>query len=172
MADTAVNERMEWLRGVLGRFERPLLVYARGLTGNIESAREVVQDTFLRLCARNQAELDGHVGQWLFTTCRNRAFDVRRKERRMRLVLKEPPPGNRVGGIDPAVKLEVDETGERIRRVLEGLPESQREVVLLRFQGSLSYKEIAAVTGLSVSNVGFLLHTAIKTIRERMSEQS
>jgi RNA polymerase sigma-70 factor (ECF subfamily) len=50
------------------------------------------------------------------------------------------------------------------------LPVNQREVVRLKFQNQLSYEEIAAVTSLSVSNVGFLLHTALKTLRLRMAE--
>ncbi len=53
-------------------------------------------------------------------------------------------------------------------RLVGGLPETQREVVLLKFQNGLSYKEIARVTQHSVSNVGYLLHTAIKTLRKRV----
>ena len=41
----------------------------------------------------------------------------------------------------------------------------------LKFQNGLSYKEIAHITNLSVTNVGFLIHTAIKTLRQRMTEQ-
>ena len=35
----------------------------------------------------------------------------------------------------------------------------------------MSYKAIAAITGLSVSNVGYLLHTAVRTLRERMGRE-
>ncbi|MEN8713450.1 MAG: sigma factor-like helix-turn-helix DNA-binding protein [Verrucomicrobiales bacterium] len=41
----------------------------------------------------------------------------------------------------------------------------------LKFQGDLSYKEISEVTGLSVSNVGFLIHTGIKRLRSLMDVQ-
>jgi RNA polymerase sigma-70 factor (ECF subfamily) len=67
-----------------------------------------------------------------------------------------------------------DETAERrdtFERVLElvgRLPENQREVILLKFQRELSYREIAEVTGHSVSNVGFLIHQGVKTLRHRM----
>ena len=46
------------------------------------------------------------------------------------------------------------------------LPENQREVLRLKFQCGLKYREISEVTGLSVSNVGFLIHTAISTLRK------
>jgi RNA polymerase sigma-70 factor (ECF subfamily) len=57
-----------------------------------------------------------------------------------------------------------------LRATLDTLPERQREVVTLRFAGGLSYQEIAEVTKLSIGNVGFILHTALKTLRTRMSE--
>ena len=47
------------------------------------------------------------------------------------------------------------------------LPENQQEVVRLKFQNGMSYREIATVTELSVSNVGFLLHAAIQALRAR-----
>jgi RNA polymerase sigma-70 factor (ECF subfamily) len=50
---------------------------------------------------------------------------------------------------------------------MEALPENQREVVRLKFQNGMSYKEIATVTELTVSNVGFLIHTALATLRMR-----
>ena len=55
-----------------------------------------------------------------------------------------------------------------IFRLLDSLPKNQREVVYLKFQCDLSYKEISEITKLSVSNVGFLLHTALRTIRKRV----
>ena len=53
---------------------------------------------------------------------------------------------------------------------LEKLPESQREVIRLRFQSDLSYREISAITELSESNVGFLLHKGLKQLRVLMSD--
>ena len=55
--------------------------------------------------------------------------------------------------------------------MLAGLPDNQQEVVRLKFQDGLSYKEIAGVTGLTVSNVGFLIHTAIHTLRREFAAQ-
>ena len=45
-----------------------------------------------------------------------------------------------------------------------------REVVALRFAGGLSYREIAGVTGLSETNVGFILHTALKSLKKQLAE--
>ena len=69
---------------------------------------------------------------------------------------------------DPSRAMERKERFEEVLRFLERLPENQREVIRLKFQGDLSYKEISEVTGLSVSNVGFLIHTGIKRLRTLM----
>jgi len=55
---------------------------------------------------------------------------------------------------------------------LDSLPLNQQEVVRLKFQNDLSYQEISRITKLSVSNVGFLIHTAIKTIRRKLKAES
>jgi hypothetical protein len=60
----------------------------------------------------------------------------------------------------------------QVLELLATLPRNQREVVYLRFQGGLSYREISAVTGLSVSNVGFLLHTAVRAIRSHLRAET
>ena len=63
-------------------------------------------------------------------------------------------------------QVEQQETADQVSRFVDGLSENQRDVVRLKFQNGLSYKEIAAITELSVSNVGYLIHTAIKSLRK------
>jgi RNA polymerase sigma-70 factor (ECF subfamily) len=68
---------------------------------------------------------------------------------------------------------EAAEFGDSVSAVLSamaGLPPVQQEAVRLKFQHGLSYKEIAAVLNLTVTNVGFILHTALKALRERLKE--
>lgn len=62
------------------------------------------------------------------------------------------------------------EEASGLPRMISTLSTDQQEVVRLKFQEEMSYKEIAEVTGHSVSNVGFLLHTAIRTLRQWMGE--
>ena len=71
------------VKALLHRLQGPLIRYALLITGDLDRARDAVQDTFLQLCSNNRAPLNGHLEQWLYTVCRNRALDVRRKEGRM-----------------------------------------------------------------------------------------
>ena len=72
----------EWVVDALDRYERPLIRYAKWLLGDLETARDVVQETFLRLCREDPARVDGHLAPWLFTVFRNLALDARQRATR------------------------------------------------------------------------------------------
>jgi RNA polymerase sigma factor (sigma-70 family) len=170
MDDQHSPEASEWLRSVVARYEGPLVRYAARITHDHERARDVVQDTFLRLCREDRRALDGHLAQWLFQVCRHRALDVQRKEHRMRATLPDKLDSQLDSSPDQADAAERGETHQAVLRLLATLPQNQQEVVRLKFQSDLSYREISEVTGLSVSNVGYLLHVALKTVRERLGD--
>jgi len=154
----------------LREHEGPLLRYATQVTGDLDRARDVVQDTFIRLCAESPARLDSKVAEWLFTVCRHRALDVMRKEHRMKPLEETQLEASACREPSPADQAERNESARRVEQLVEALPANQKEVVRLKFQAGLSYKEISRVTSLSVSNVGFLIHTAIKSLRRQMRE--
>lgn len=153
----------DWIESVVREFERPLTLYATRLLGDVDRARDVVQDAFLKLWQADRARIEGHVARWLYTVCRNRVVDIRRKERRMTTVDHEH------AAMPPAADAEPDASGDPILGMVRGLPERQQEAVRLRFQGGLSYREIAEVMDTTANNVGVLLHTAIKSIRQQVS---
>jgi len=74
--------------------------------------------------------------------------------------------------MDQCLATEQQDTTARVLEFVDRLTENQREVIRLKFQHGLSYKEIAAVTELSVSNVGYLIHTAIKKLRTELGVQA
>jgi RNA polymerase sigma-70 factor (ECF subfamily) len=167
-SDVDETNKADWVRAALRQHEGPLTRYATGITGDPDRARDVVQDTFVRLCAEEPGRLRDHLAQWLFTVCRNRAFDLQRKERRMAPLTDVKLETYESGEPSPAAAAERKENALEAGRLLDQLPPQQREVVRLKFQNGLSYREISQVTGLTVSNVGFLIHTAIKSMRRRM----
>ena len=155
------RSKSDWIAETMTLYEAQLLRYATWLMGDLETAREVVQETFLRLCKEQHvSKITGYLAQWLFTVCRNLAFDIRKKEARM------TPLGDVHIGVDS--RLDDQQTGGEIFRMLDRLPKNQREVVYLKFQCDLSYKEISEITKLSVTNVGFLMHTALKNLRKEV----
>lgn len=71
-------------------------------------------------------------------------------------------------GPDPGGQLANKEAAAGLLKQLAALPDRQQEILRLKFSGGLSYKQIAEVTGLTVSNVGVILHTAIGKLRKQM----
>ena len=86
----------------------------------------------------------------------------------MKSMTAEQATGQKSRDPDQVVATEQRDTTARVLEFVDKLTENQREVVRLKFQHGLSYKEIAVVTELSVSNVGYLIHTAIKRLRTEL----
>jgi len=156
----------------LDQYEGALVAYAARVTGDVHAARDVVQEAFLRLCGEDEARVGPHVKAWLYTVCRRLALDGLRKERRM------DPAGDaalatRAGTeTGPAERAETRDEASRVLRLMADLPPNQREVIDLKFRHGLMYREIAEATGLSAGNVGFLIHTGLKTLRERLGREA
>lgn len=168
---------------LLSSCESKLLLYAQNFTGDLESAQDVVQESFLKLAkalrdpTRRSSEDAPSSGEerhkrwkaWLFTVTRNGAFDQLRKRKAVvpdeaLTSLPSPDP-------NPRQAMEKNDLVGRIFQCLEGLSASQREAIRLRFQSDLSYKEIAQVMNVSVTNVGFLLHAGLKRLRELLKDE-
>ncbi len=167
--DTQELSRADWLRTAVSENESRLIVYATHLLSDVGRARDAVQDTFVKLCAQPREKVEGHLVQWLYKACRNRCFEIRRKEKRMIPLEDERMERLIASSNHPAESLQRDEDMSHIRKIIMTLPERQQEVVRLKFQNELSYKQISGITNMSVSHVGVTLHTAIKTIREKLN---
>ena len=155
-------------------YSKPLEQYAFSLCGCEHRARDAVQETFLRLVKRQTPiEPDARLAPWLYRVCRTRIIDQFKKEGRMTHTDQVPePPPEEVNSRFPSEETEANDSMSVVSKVLHTLPKNQREVVRLKFHGQLSYKEIAEITELSVSNVGFLLNRAIHTLRDRLKAES
>jgi RNA polymerase sigma factor (sigma-70 family) len=163
------GRRAEFIEAAVEGFETPLVRYATHITGDPERARDVVQETFLRLCTQNIDSLRDRLAPWLYTVCRNLALDTARKEARMKPIV-DTDAGAAVG-TDPSPTA-VMEKKERVGKVLEviaSLPSNQQEAIRLKFQQGLRYRQIAEVMGTTVSNVGVLIHTGLNTARGRLA---
>jgi RNA polymerase sigma factor (sigma-70 family) len=165
---TIDEEARAWVRGAVSRFEGSLTLYAARLLGNGEAARDVVQETFLRLCTQHRTTVEPRLAEWLFTVCRNRALDVLRKEGRMTQLSDDQVRQRLSPDPSPAESAARSESAAQVLDLLEALPANQREVIRLKFQNGFSYREISRISGHSETNVGFLIHVGIKTLRGQL----
>jgi RNA polymerase sigma factor (sigma-70 family) len=163
-------DREKFIEKALADYESPLIGYATTILHDSDLARDVVQDTFVRLCQQDIAKVSGNLKSWLFTVCRNRALDVLRKDKRTQPL--EDIRWKKVAGpgLQPDESSVHEERMAHVMGHLERLTANQREVIILKFQQDLSYQEIHRITGLTTGNIGFLIHTGLKRLREIIPE--
>lgn len=165
-----LNKKAKWLEEIMAEHEQKLMRYCWQLTGNKEEAQEIVQETFLKLWKQDRSKVENHVRAWLYSVCRNHAMDILRKESRVlnfQQKKKELSEISEDDSLSPEDKLQAKETSKKIAQICKGLPERQQELVRLKFQEGLSYKEMAEVMSMSESNVGFQLHDAMNRLRKK-----
>ncbi len=164
------ESREKFIEQAMADYESALIGYAATILHDTDRARDVVQDTFIRLCQQDIEKVRASLKSWLFTVCRNRALDVLRKEKHTEPI--EDIRWKRMAGpgMQPDQQAEFEEKLERVMKLLERLSDNQREVILLKFQQGLSYQEIQKVTNLTQGNIGFLIHTGLKRLRDLMPD--
>ncbi|MCA9190487.1 MAG: sigma-70 family RNA polymerase sigma factor [Planctomycetales bacterium] len=159
-----------WVSQQFSDLEVVLVRYvARYLQGNVEAARDVVQDAFLKLCEQPWPDIEQNVRAWLYRCCRNAATDFIRREVRMKNAIRDDLEINLQADVaqsSPDYQVGNREELAQVQALIRQLSLRQQELLRLRLQENLSYREIAHVTGLTVTNVGFQLHQAITTLRQ------
>ncbi|BCU79096.1 DNA-directed RNA polymerase sigma-70 factor [Luteolibacter sp. LG18] len=161
-------ESGNWLAEILVRYERPLLKHAYTLCSDRELARDAVQETFFRLIRLREKGMPENLAAWLFTVCRNVVSDYLRRQKVVSFGLdfaRFDLPDDEGGS--PHDHLDRGERERKLASLVEELPDRERELVRLKFQVGLSYREIEEVTGISQGNIGYFLHLAVKQLRQR-----
>lgn len=144
----------------------PLVRYCQRLTGDADVAEDVAQEAMVRLFAN---AIDGPppaLRAWLFKTATHLIRDrYRVDENRRRLLQENPVTPSAVEG--PERSFERKAERELARTALARLPERDREMLVLRYEG-FSYKEIAEVVNVAASSVGTLLARAERRFVEAL----
>jgi len=141
------------------------------VVGNLENARDALQETFLK-CWRRRADYEdvADVKAWVFRVALNTGRDMRRaawNRRRQPLAEDVPMVSNSPA---PEANLLHSEQLDRLRQALLTLRPEEQEVFLLRQNGGLSYPQIAEATSLPLGTVKTRMRAAIGRLREAVSD--
>lgn len=155
------------LRTLFETEETPLLRYAFSLVGRRAVAEEIVQEVFLQL-HEHWDQVDCPQA-WLMRSVRNKAYNHIRDHKRETLrgdehQVRTPNAGDET---PEHVLLRMEAAGA-LRQTLEELDETDQQLVKLKYFDDLSYRELAAQTGLSISNVGYRLHHILKELGRKL----
>ena len=170
---SAESTGRETIEGLFATLESPLLTYAIRLAGERGLAEDIVQEAFMKL--HSQFELVREPRRWLYRTVHNLALNQRRQSEKIvslhPTTVDEQSPDT--DAADPAplpdeAIIRLEGIGQ-VRLSLETLDDRSRELIRLKFTEELSYRDISARTGLTVSHVGYLLHQALKSIASELA---
>lgn len=164
----------ETIEALFAALESPLLSYALRLVGEFSLAQDMVQEAFMKLHA--QFDQVRAPRRWLYRTVHNQALNYRRHADK--IVPLNPPAEEGAPAAPDATDPQPlpDEQIARwegiglVRLSLETLDDRSRELVRLKFNENLSYKQISTRTGLTVGHVGYLLHHALKAIADELAK--
>lgn len=159
---------------VVQEYQAPLLRYASRVLYNSDAAQDVVQNTFIRLFKKweDAMEPSPQLSSWLYRVAHNCAVDYLRKEsRRQELHRKQAQEKPLVAGPQRGMGWNLTDGAVAAAEALHTLSLREQQLVILKIYEEKSYKEISDITGLTVSNVGYILHHAMKKMAAALKQK-
>jgi RNA polymerase sigma-70 factor (ECF subfamily) len=159
------------------KYEQPLTSYLGRMTGEREAALDFAQEVFLKVyCSLGSYSPSYKFSTWLFKIASNHLIDHWRKKKLPTVSLDQPVDDSddallpQVADPGPSVvrRFELAEIRQKIERALETVPETLRELFVLRHVSEFSYEEIAEIKGLPVGTVKNRVFQAKEMLRRRM----
>ena len=165
---------------LLQRHQNYVYSYILFLVKEEERADDIFQETFTRAIMAirsHKYQTTGKFSAWLIRIAHNLIIDTTRETESGKLITQEKfTPGilNDIrlseGGIENNIIEE--QKASQIRKMLDYLPDVQREVILLRFYEDLSFKEIAEKTGVSINTSLGRMRYALINLRKMVQQHN
>lgn len=160
-------------RAIFDRYYARVTAFLRRRVDDDGLREEIVSDVFFEVWRQaGSFRGDSEVHSWVFGIAHFKALSARRfhgQLKRAKVVPTESEVLQRMGdGADPSEQLEARQEVRRLARVLDLLPEGQRDVLRLAFLEGRSYQEIASLLGISEGNVKTRVNRARSRLRSLM----
>lgn len=167
---------------LLERYEGELFNFLYHTTGDKQAAEDLFQETFLQVFTNlDRFRPDGRFKPWVYTIAANLARDEMRRRRRRRMVSLDVEVGSSeeaslVDLLDadaptPEKVLDDKESGSLARELMDTLPETLKEVVVLYFYNDMKYVEISEALGLPMGTVKSRLFRAVREMSASMKKR-
>ena len=166
---------------LVARWERPLFHFVYRMISRTEDARDICQETFLRILKKNQRFKPGaKFSTWMYQIALNLCRDQLRKKRRWsalvveggeRIEAQSRRPDGQKGTADPAEAAERRERCEAVTRALTMIPPEQREVLILKEFEGMKFREIAEILGCPESTVKSRMYYGLNGLKSVLARQ-
>jgi len=174
------NESAQAEEAALASFEEAMLPHldaahnlARWLLRNEQDAQDIVQEAYLR-AFKSFAGFRGSNGRaWLLTSVRNTSYTLLKKNRAVDLTttFDEEIHATEHESPSPVMRLEHAEDAELMKHAIDQLPAEFREILILRHQEDLSYKEIGEILTIPSGTVMSRLARARAKLKEYLTSR-
>ncbi|MBR4845813.1 MAG: sigma-70 family RNA polymerase sigma factor [Bacteroidaceae bacterium] len=165
---------------LLERYKDKLYSYIYFSVRNDELAEDIFQETFVKAIVTIQQGRyteNGKFSAWLTRIAHNLIIDLFRQERNENVVSNDETEVDLFNNIklsDDTIetKLVNEQVLSDVRRLVDVLPDNQREVVYMRFYQDLSFKEISEITGVSINTALGRMRYALLNLRRLAEEKN
>ena len=165
---------------LLARYQSKLFNYIFFIVRNQEVAEDLFQETFVKAITTIQQgryTASGKFGAWLTRIAHNMIIDGFRQDRNENTISNdefEVDLLNDADLCDDNVEMQMinEQTLSDVRRLVDALPDNQREVVYMRYYQDLSFKEIADITGVSINTALGRMRYALIGMRRLAEEKN
>lgn len=162
------NDRNAYSELFEGYFDK-LFTFALNMVFREDVANDIVQEVFIAIYEKSVfTNYKGSLKAYLYTSVRNRCYnylrDAKVEDRNMALYAEAAVYSDNVDAIDE------EEILEKIRQVMDELPDRCREVCLLRFVKGYKYSDIAEQLSMNENTVKVQLHRGMEKIKESFSK--
>jgi RNA polymerase sigma-70 factor (ECF subfamily) len=173
----ALDGRQEAFAELVHRYHRRLTAFLAQLVGDLELARELAQEAFVRAwSALDRFDPQYRFSTWLFRIAHNLGIDQLRRRRLQTVsLIREDHEGGEVEVVvadvhkDPLGHCQNKELSAKLREAIARLRPEYRELVLLRHFGGLSYQEIADLKAMPLGTVKNKLFRAHSVLRRALA---
>ena len=165
---------------LLSRYQDKLYSYINFIVRNRDLADDIFQDTFVKAIVTLQKgsyTSTGKFGAWLTRIAHNLIIDYFRQDKTENTISNDAQEYDLLNDASLAEaniedSLMNEQTLRDVRRLVDALPDNQREVVFMRYYQDLSFKEIADITGVSINTALGRMRYALINIRKMSVENS
>ncbi len=165
---------------LIDRHSRRVRDYIRMMVKDVDVADDIMQETFIkavRFIDEGRYTDNGKFLSWVLRIAHNRVLDYFRQQKSARTVNESDAGYNVLGTMRFAEqnvedKMIAEQIEADVRRMIDFLPEEQREVVQLRYYAGLSFQEIADQTGVSINTALGRMRYALINLRKLIKEHN
>lgn len=172
-----MDKNSERFNELYNKYYKHIVKFAKTFTYEINSAEDIAQQVFIKLLKNLSSVEENKEKCWLHTVCRNDCLKFIRKRSRMvdkpnaeEVYASSNLTSDTCAEFNPQESLDRKECHKIVQKLLKNSTKKQRDAIKLRYYSDLDYVSIGKKLKITSGNVGFILSTMLKRMRQDLLE--